>query len=743
MRKHILALLLLAAVNAEAATSLAQNGITWTFAADMTTGQFANGDYYVVGPVTITNITPASTNVSGRIINGSMVNPAVVGGNVAHGFDNQGFAVGYLYSAALNAARPNGADLSAGNPLVLQPGSSLISTISKSAANQRPQLTDAAVLTVLGSVPSELCLRPPYCGTDKKLIPVSSLITSVMQELPDDAAVLASAPTLAECEGFIAKVHIETDTDVGGRTWHPSDNQPDYGGYLAGEYEKVLQLLQIRKYTLAERTNLFRLMVQKGLDIYGAVKAGGTWKANGGHNQGRKAPLVFAALATGDSDLLWYSDASNANRFHEDRAIFAVAQTHVDRTNNGTLYNPTGATSSGTDIVLTFTSHSIPSGTATGAVVVRLDGFLPTEYNGLWMVRAKTSTTATIWERHADAKAAPGVPATQLGTVTHLNTGWGPDGRSPLKAYSSSDIGLAEWSVKGTDFIAYLNAHWSATYRTVSGYPLPGAFMSIRVIPGGVAAWNRQLSWDYMDRYMLEEGPEASNNTNKVQVFTNNFWNAYRNYVPASGAPTVAVTTPSGNIGVTTTPYLSFAGTATDDGSVASVTWSNAGNSTSGTANGTTSWTIPFIDLASGANVITVRSFDDEGNASTAVTRTITYTPAGDTTVPTIAIVNPTGPTTVFDSPYTLMTGTAADNVAVSSVTWSNSTGGSGIATGTDTWSIAAIPLFSGENVITVRSVDTNGNLSTALTRTLTYTPPTPPTGSLETNTNPTNRGNF
>ena len=37
---------------------LSQYGITFTFDKDYPTGQFANGDYWVVGPVTITRITP-------------------------------------------------------------------------------------------------------------------------------------------------------------------------------------------------------------------------------------------------------------------------------------------------------------------------------------------------------------------------------------------------------------------------------------------------------------------------------------------------------------------------------------------------------------------------------------------------------------------------------------------------------------------------------------------------------------
>src|SRR4030043_2201287 len=56
-------------------SQISQFGITWTFNKDYSVGQFANGDYWVVGPVTITSINPPSTNSGGLVKNGSQVNP--------------------------------------------------------------------------------------------------------------------------------------------------------------------------------------------------------------------------------------------------------------------------------------------------------------------------------------------------------------------------------------------------------------------------------------------------------------------------------------------------------------------------------------------------------------------------------------------------------------------------------------------------------------------------------------------
>jgi hypothetical protein len=55
------------------------------------------------------------------------------------------------------------------------------------------------------------------------------------------------------------------------------------------------------------------------------------------------------------------------------------------------------------------------------------------------------------------------------------------------------------------------------------------------------------------------------------------------------------------------------------------------------------------------------------------------------------------------------ISGVAGDNVAVTAVKWTNSTGGSGLASGTASWS-ANISLLVGTNVITVRAWDAAGN---------------------------------
>ena len=89
-----------------------------------------------------------------------------------------------------------------------------------------------------------------------------------------------------------------------------------------------------------------------------------------------------------------------------------------------------------------------------------------------------------------------------------------------------------------------------------------------------------------------------------------------------------------------------------------------------------------------------------------------------DTSAPSIAIGSPTAAATYTSSATTLaLSGSASDNVSVVSVSWTSDRGGSGKASGTNSWSTGSIGLKTGTNVITVTARDAAGNqASKALT---------------------------
>jgi fibronectin type 3 domain-containing protein len=185
-------------------------------------------------------------------------------------------------------------------------------------------------------------------------------------------------------------------------------------------------------------------------------------------------------------------------------------------------------------------------------------------------------------------------------------------------------------------------------------------------------------------------------------------------------APTVAITAPTGGSTYTASSApVELSGTASDNIGVDQVSWINDRGG-SGTASGTTSWSASGIQLSEGDNVLTVTATDASGNQSTD-TLTVLYTSL-DTVDPAVTITSPTSGSAYTASNSSIdLSGSASDNVGIRDVLWSNDRGGSDVASGTTSWSIADVDLAEGANQITITATDTSGNQSTD-TLTVTYT---------------------
>jgi hypothetical protein len=120
----------------------------------------------------------------------------------------------------------------------------------------------------------------------------------------------------------------------------------------------------------------------------------------------------------------------------------------------------------------------------------------------------------------------------------------------------------------------------------------------------------------------------------------------------------------------------------------------------------------PGVALATGAAQWVVETLTSTGTGPWSAPLSFTV---GDTAAPTIAIVSPAKAGTTYEtvSPNITLSGTAFDSTSVTSVSWSNSGGGSGTAQGTTSWT-ASLQLKPGINVITVSARDGAANVSTA-----------------------------
>ena len=175
---------------------------------------------------------------------------------------------------------------------------------------------------------------------------------------------------------------------------------------------------------------------------------------------------------------------------------------------------------------------------------------------------------------------------------------------------------------------------------------------------------------------------------------------------PDTQAPTVTIQSPDPSSTVLTAEStLSLSGTATDDDGVARVEWSSDQGS-SGTATGTSQWSITDLTLAEGTQVITVTAYDPAGNPGAAV-----VTVYRDQTYPELGIEGPTTGSAynTVDATVTI-SGSASDDNELASLTWSADTGGSGTIEPGASWEIADLSLSLGATVITVTAEDAVGN---------------------------------
>src|ERR1035438_8655375 len=192
--------------------------------------------------------------------------------------------------------------------------------------------------------------------------------------------------------------------------------------------------------------------------------------------------------------------------------------------------------------------------------------------------------------------------------------------------------------------------------------------------------------------------------------------------LPTPAALSLAIANPVSTSVTTTAASIPIAGTASGGTGNLQVVWSNSQGG-SGPAAGSANWSVASVPLAMGANTIIVVVTDGAGNSasqSIAVTRQAATTPPVTTppvTTPPVTTTPSGPPSLTIASPAMTIVSTSAATIAfsgtatasVTSVTWSNSTGPSGDVTGTQQWSIAAIPLLVGTNTITVNAYNASG----------------------------------
>lgn len=268
------------------ADSIVTDGITWYFDSTVISGRFANGDYWVKGPVTINRITPDFNGEQ----HGWEVNPMTSG---PIGFDSrlQGFDASVVPEL----------------PYVAQPGQSLVKSVSRepfSEGDLRPCLEEAAVLTVIDTIPENIenFFRPPYVGEDKPFYSIDSIRTELLPSLP----AVTGAPALDSIESLFRRVRMDHRPYKNSTYMRPAKHLGYYASTNATQINVAVLRLMLDD-PLSEKMDALTAVLQCGIDYYHFTLEGQDWPRGGGEQPGNKLPIVFFATMLGNAEAQQYA----------------------------------------------------------------------------------------------------------------------------------------------------------------------------------------------------------------------------------------------------------------------------------------------------------------------------------------------------------------------------------------------------------------------------------------------------
>jgi hypothetical protein len=292
--------------------TVSQWGITWTFDRPARVGQFVNGDWYVVGPVTVVAIDPKplygaeipeseldtrdlDRPVEQRVRNGFMLNPPAA------------MKVSYD-SGVRNWFEP---DLIQRLPVAMKPGDSLVSTISmpkglilksqlwygiERGVEDSSPVRSASVLTCVAEPLPPDAFRPGFCDRTGRIY----LSRNLKRDLLPGVAAPKDVPDVRMFVRFTQRPWVGTGF-FGFE--EPVENMPQYGRDFARVvgFDALLLCTDLKP---EHREPLLVDFLQVGIDHAALIRGGHPgWEGFGGHGSGRKLPIVFAGLLLGDDEL--------------------------------------------------------------------------------------------------------------------------------------------------------------------------------------------------------------------------------------------------------------------------------------------------------------------------------------------------------------------------------------------------------------------------------------------------------
>lgn len=330
---------------------ITQFGVTFRFAAPRPAGQYANGDWWVLGPVSMTSITPASdiqtdaidgngTAIAHRVVNGTMVNPGnrafAPGGlaanntsNTLQSFDTLANGVSNMVYEPVHNVDPG----ATGSALIVATGSVMkfVSRLTGLPLNNRPAGTDMVVLTVVDAIPAPYAIRPGVSRSGNKASPcrLSDFNLDVFQSL----APTANAPTFEQALAWVGRyIEVAFPDSINNTGAKGANNHPEYGRDIGNNVHRALLSLHLSSFTAQQKRTLLSQMAAIADDLVGRAEEGAITLGAGGGNSWKLPLIVVCAASLGaKTPASWTTYLSGAQRmvWAENRQMFRVSSADI------------------------------------------------------------------------------------------------------------------------------------------------------------------------------------------------------------------------------------------------------------------------------------------------------------------------------------------------------------------------------------------------------------------------------
>jgi len=339
--------ILLTSNSLHGARSVVYYGATWTFSDDRPTGFFVNGEPWVVGPVTITAISPNNDSVWDESYPGQNgPNSGSMRVSVPNTF--QGYFTKRKYSVGLpteGTYYDSRLDVSRHLPVTVMSGEMLMTAVGQPefiGGVGSSNINEICVLTVLAEAPPAGSFRPPLFSTSPRVVRYnkSAINYSILKNLPP----VPATPSQPAIELLLPPLPwFEYDNSWVQTQYGPANNfatngsplsypntSPVYGREIAFKWGQIALWLNTANSQAVKEKAMIQT-IQCGLDIASFVRQGGIFNSDGGHKVGRKFPMLLAGLALNDSEILGMAADQTLPRFSEDQSTFIVQPSDVGR----------------------------------------------------------------------------------------------------------------------------------------------------------------------------------------------------------------------------------------------------------------------------------------------------------------------------------------------------------------------------------------------------------------------------